>query len=139
MVFAFQFMMRSYELKRGSTKHVPFDEMLTAEGLPRAPYKEYSNWHSEQKTADLIKKSRDAENIFRKTGITFAVYGKEDSSERLIPFDIVPRIISGSEWRKLAQGIEQRVMALNAFLDDIYHKQEIIKAGRVPRALTRAE
>jgi len=114
---------------------VPFDEMLTADNLPRAPYEGYFNWHSEQKTSDLIKKSRDAENIFRKTGITFAVYGKEDSSERLIPFDIVPRIISGSEWRKLAQGIEQRVMALNAFLDDIYHKQEIIKAGRVPRAL----
>jgi uncharacterized circularly permuted ATP-grasp superfamily protein len=70
--------------------------------------------------------------FFRKTGITFAVYGKQDSSERLIPFDIVPRIISGSEWRKLAQGIEQRVMALNAFLDDIYHKQEIIKAGVFP-------
>ncbi len=114
---------------------MPFDEMLTADGLPRAPYEGYFNWHSEQKTSDLLKKSRDAENIFRKTGITFAVYGKEDSSERLIPFDIVPRIISGSEWRKLAQGIEQRVMALNAFLDDIYHKQEIIKAGRVPRAL----
>jgi uncharacterized circularly permuted ATP-grasp superfamily protein len=114
---------------------VPFDEMLTADSLPRTPYKGYFNWHSEQKTSDLIKKSRDAETIFRKTGITFAVYGKEDSSERLIPFDIVPRIISGSEWRKLAQGIEQRVMALNAFLDDIYHKQEIIKAGRVPRAL----
>jgi uncharacterized circularly permuted ATP-grasp superfamily protein len=109
--------------------------MLTADSLPRTPYKGYFNWHSEQKTSDLIKKSRDAETIFRKTGITFAVYGKEDSSERLIPFDIVPRIISGSEWRKLAQGIEQRVMALNAFLDDIYHKQEIIKAGRVPRAL----
>src|SRR5690606_1097638 len=53
----------------------------------------------------------------------------------LIPFDIIPRIISGREWRKLAQGIEQRVIALNAFLDDIYHKQEIIRAGRIPRAL----
>jgi hypothetical protein len=59
----------------------------------------------------------------------------EDSSEKLIPFDIIPRIISGREWRKLAQGIEQRVIALNAFLDDIYHKQEIIKAGRMPREL----
>ena len=109
--------------------------MITADNSPRPPYQGYFDWYSAQKTSDLLKKSRDAEAIFRKTGITFAVYGKENASERVIPFDIVPRIISGSEWRKLAQGIEQRVMALNAFLDDIYHKQEIIKAGRVPRHL----
>jgi Uncharacterized conserved protein len=109
--------------------------MLTADGEPRPPYKGYYDWYASQKTGDLIKKSQDAEAVFRKTGITFAVYGKEDAAERLIPFDIVPRIISGSEWRRLAQGIEQRVVALNAFLDDIYHKQEIIKAGRIPRLL----
>jgi uncharacterized circularly permuted ATP-grasp superfamily protein len=78
---------------------------------------------------------RDAERVFRKTGITFAVYGEEEAAERLIPFDIVPRIISGNEWRRLTQGIEQRVQALNAFLDDIYHRQEILRAGRVPREL----
>ena len=109
--------------------------MLAAGNQPRPPYKGYFDWYSSQKTSELIKKSLDAEAVFRKTGITFAVYGKEDSAERLIPFDIVPRIISGSEWRRLAQGIEQRVVALNAFLDDIYHKQEIIKAGRIPRVL----
>ncbi len=86
--------------------------------------------------AYLAAKARDAENIFRRTGITFAVYGHEDATEKLIPFDLIPRIISGKEWRKLAQGIEQRVLALNAFLEDIYHKQqEIIKAGRIPREL----
>ena len=78
---------------------------------------------------------RDAERVFRKTGITFAVYGEEEAAERLIPFDIVPRIISGAEWRRLTQGIEQRVQALNAFLDDIYHRQEILRAGRVPQQL----
>src|SRR6186713_3371940 len=78
---------------------------------------------------------QDAERVFRKTGITFAVYGEQEASERLIPFDIVPRIISGSEWRRLTTGIEQRVQALNAFLDDIYHRQEILRAGRVPREL----
>ena len=78
---------------------------------------------------------RDAERVFRKTGITFAVYGEEEAAERLIPFDIVPRIISGPEWRRLTQGIEQRVQALNAFLDDIYHRQEILRAGRVPKEL----
>ncbi|MCL6709922.1 circularly permuted type 2 ATP-grasp protein, partial [Pseudomonas sp. R2.Fl] len=112
-----------------------FDEMMTADDTPRDPYKTYFEWYSGQDPAHLIAKSRDAENIFRKTGITFAVYGHADSSEKLIPFDIIPRIISASEWRRLAQGIEQRVLALNAFLDDIYHKQEIIRAGRIPREL----
>ena len=109
--------------------------MLTADDQPRLPYKTYHDWYASQDTAHLIRKTQDAENIFRKTGITFAVYGHADSSEKLIPFDIIPRIIAAREWRKLAQGIEQRVVALNAFLDDIYHKQEIIKAGRIPREL----
>ena len=77
----------------------------------------------------------DAERVFRKTGITFAVYGEAEAAERLIPFDIVPRIMSGAEWRRLTQGIEQRVQALNAFLDDIYHRQEILRAGRIPKEL----
>jgi uncharacterized circularly permuted ATP-grasp superfamily protein len=109
--------------------------MITADQGPRPPYRNYYDWYVGQDRSKLIEKSGDAEKIFRKTGITFAVYGHEDSAEKLIPFDIIPRIISGSEWRRLAQGIEQRVIALNAFLDDIYHKQEIIKAGRIPREL----
>lgn len=85
--------------------------------------------------AQTSAKSDDAESVFRKTGITFAVYGDQEAGERLIPFDIIPRIISGQEWRRLSQGIEQRVMALNAFLDDIYHRQEIVRAGRIPKEL----
>ena len=77
----------------------------------------------------------EAETLFRRTGITFAVYGDEEAAERLIPFDIIPRIISAAEWRRLTAGIEQRVRALNAFMYDIYHRQEIIKAGRVPEEL----
>lgn len=119
-------------LKQTGIAPLAFDEMITADGSPRGPYQKYFDWYSSQDPKHLIAKSRDAETIFRKTGITFAVYGHEDSSEKLIPFDLIPRIISGQEWRKLAQGIEQRVLALNAFLDDIYHKQEIIKAGRIP-------
>ena len=109
--------------------------MMTSDGRPRPAYQTYYDWYRQQDPAHLIQKTRDAENIFRKTGITFAVYGHADSSEKLIPFDIIPRIISGREWRRLAQGIEQRVLAINPFLDDIYHKQEIIKAGRIPREL----
>jgi uncharacterized circularly permuted ATP-grasp superfamily protein len=114
---------------------VAFDEMSPEKTGIRRPYSGYDSWLQEQDTARLAQKTRDAERVFRKTGITFAVYGEAESAERLIPFDIVPRIISGNEWRRLTQGIEQRVQALNAFLDDIYHRQEILKAGRVPKEL----
>ncbi|EXL01831.1 circularly permuted type 2 ATP-grasp protein [Aquamicrobium defluvii] len=113
-----------------------FDEMLPdASSGPRKPYTAYERWLREQDSARLTEKMEDAERVFRKTGITFAVYGEQEASERLIPFDIVPRIISGREWRRLTQGIEQRVQALNAFLDDIYHRQEILRAGRIPKEL----
>ncbi|TIN72573.1 MAG: circularly permuted type 2 ATP-grasp protein, partial [Mesorhizobium sp.] len=112
-----------------------FDEMLPEVSGLRRPYSAYDRWLKEQDPARLTEKMQDAERVFRKTGITFAVYGEQEASERLIPFDIVPRIISGNEWRRLTQGIEQRVQALNAFLDDIYHRQEILRAGRVPREL----
>jgi uncharacterized circularly permuted ATP-grasp superfamily protein len=70
--------------------------------------------------------------LFHRVGITFAVYGEEAGTERLIPFDIVPRIIPASEWRTLAAGLKQRVRALNAFIKDIYHGQEILQSGRIP-------
>ncbi len=114
---------------------VAFDEMRPAGTGVRDPYEKYGEWMSAQDPARLTEKMLDAERVFRKTGITFAVYGEEAAAERLIPFDIVPRILSGQEWRRLMQGIEQRVQALNAFLDDIYHRQEIIRAGRIPKAL----
>ena len=117
---------------------VAFDEMSPAGTGLRQPYSAYDGWLRNQDTLRLAEKMRDAERVFRKTGITFAVYGDAEAAERLIPFDIVPRIISGSEWRRLTQGIEQRVQALNAFLDDIYHRQEILRAGRVPKELVAA-
>ncbi|MGO1070872.1 circularly permuted type 2 ATP-grasp protein [Lysobacter sp. CA199] len=112
-----------------------FDEMRPAGIGLRHPYEGYDRWYQQQDAKRLTEKMRDAEVVFRKTGITFAVYGDDDAHERLIPFDVVPRIISGAEWRRLTQGIEQRVHALNAFLDDIYHRQEIVRAGRIPRQL----
>lgn len=114
------------------SKTAAFDEMTSGPAGLRQPYASYSEWLRLQESAQLTGKAADAENVFRRTGITFGVYGDEQADERLIPFDIVPRVISGSEWRRLAQGIEQRVVAINAFLDDIYHRQEIIKAGRIP-------
>jgi uncharacterized circularly permuted ATP-grasp superfamily protein len=70
--------------------------------------------------------------MFRRMGITFNVYGDKESSERLIPFDIVPRVISRSEWARLEKGLTQRVRALNLFLADVYGAQEILRAGSCP-------
>ena len=112
-----------------------YDEMYDANGGVRAAYAGYCDWYSGQDQAALRRKGLEAENNFRRTGITFNVYGDNAGEERLIPFDMVPRIITASEWRKLTKGIEQRVTALNAFLHDIYHRQEIVRAGRVPERL----
>lgn len=114
-----------------------FDEMHQADGSVRDPYRDYANWYSEQDKVWLRTKGTEAERQFRRTGITFNVYGEEDAEERLIPFDMVPRIISAGEWRRLSRGIEQRVSALNAFMHDLYHRQEIIRSGRLPERLFR--
>jgi transglutaminase-like putative cysteine protease len=77
----------------------------------RSPYSAFAEWLGTQKLEALKRKSVEAETLFRRTGITFSVYGNEDAGERLIPFDIIPRILSASEWRRLTVGIEQRVRA----------------------------
>lgn len=109
-----------------------FDEMLLGIDNVRGPYSEYHQWFSKEDPGRLNKKSKEAEAFFRRTGITFNVYGQAAAQERLIPFDLIPRIIANREWAKLSQGIEQRVRAINAFLHDIYHRQEILRAGIVP-------
>lgn len=106
--------------------------MLNEDGTPRAAYAAYHKWFTEQDSTHLKQKARDAEEFFRRTGITFAVYGDDEAEERLIPFDIIPRIVTARQWTKLSRGIEQRVRAINAFLQDIYHRQEIVRAGRLP-------
>ncbi|SNT68689.1 circularly permuted type 2 ATP-grasp protein [Paracoccus seriniphilus] len=108
-----------------------YSEMYDA-GTARPPYKTYDEWFSGQNNARLAKKSQEAEAFFRRTGITFNVYGQTDAEERLIPFDLVPRILSSREWTRLSKGIEQRVYAINAFLHDIYNRQEILRAGVIP-------
>ncbi len=106
--------------------------MLGAGDAVRDPYRPYNDWFQGEDIRRLRKKARESEAYFRSTGITFNVYGNNEATERLIPFDIVPRIISGREWWRLVKGIEQRVRAINAFLYDIYHRQEILRAGRIP-------
>ncbi|MGI9373982.1 MAG: circularly permuted type 2 ATP-grasp protein [Hyphomicrobiales bacterium] len=109
-----------------------YNEMTGDGASAREPYQNYETWLQGENITDLRRKSAEAEAVFRRTGITFNVYGNDEATERLIPFDIVPRILSAREWVKLSRGIEQRVRAINAFLHDIYHRQEILRAGRVP-------
>ena len=117
---------------KGMTKKINhFSEMTAGEDV-RAPYRKYQSWFTGQDVNRLSQKAQEAEVFFRRTGITFNVYGQADAEERLIPFDLVPRILSGAEWTKLSRGIEQRVRAINAFLHDIYNRQEILRAGIVP-------
>jgi uncharacterized circularly permuted ATP-grasp superfamily protein len=109
-----------------------FDEMKGVDGGVRPPYDELSRWLKEVPPDVLDYRRREAELLFRRIGITFAVYGEADSTERLIPFDVIPRIISGSEWRTLQKGLTQRVKALNLFIKDIYGAREILREGIVP-------
>jgi uncharacterized circularly permuted ATP-grasp superfamily protein len=115
-----------------STPAPKYDEMLNTDGSVRPAYADYREWFDAQDSNWLKRQDAEAERFFRRVGITFNVYGEDDAEERLIPFDMIPRIITAREWRKLTRGIEQRVRALNAFLQDLYHRQEIIKAGRLP-------
>ncbi|GAP38511.1 circularly permuted type 2 ATP-grasp protein [Piscinibacter sakaiensis] len=117
-----------------------FDEMHGDAGAGRSVvrphYKVYDEWLSKQ-PGDLMRARREeAEVIFRRVGITFAVYGAKDEdgsgTERLIPFDLIPRVIPAHEWTEMEKGLAQRVTALNRFIHDVYHGQEIIKAGLVP-------
>ncbi|NNU79538.1 circularly permuted type 2 ATP-grasp protein [Halovulum dunhuangense] len=104
-------------------------------GAPRAPYAALAKWLEAQTPEEIARKRLEAETIFRRIGITFAVYGDESASERLIPFDMVPRIFNAREWARLERGVKQRARALNAFLWDVYHRREILRAGRIPADL----
>jgi len=109
-----------------------FDEMKSADGGVRPPFRAYEDWLLSMKPDLLPRKNEQADALFRRLGITFAVYGDQEGTERLIPFDPIPRILTASEWKTLSDGCCQRVRALNAFLKDLYHDQEILKAGLIP-------
>src|SRR5689334_8469024 len=115
-----------------------FDEMTGSAdngGAVRPPYAELSRWLDSVKPDFLNLRRREAEVVFRRIGITFAVHGDPEAQERLIPFDIIPRILAAEEWLLLHRGLEQRVNAINAYLKDIYGKRDIVKAGIVPEDL----
>jgi uncharacterized circularly permuted ATP-grasp superfamily protein len=114
-----------------------FDEMYGdvspgQAATPREAYRRLKRWLDESPAELIDMRRRQAELFFRRIGITFAVYGDPDSAERLIPFDLIPRVISKPEWTSLEKGLKQRAHALNAFLADVYGPQECLKAGVIP-------
>jgi uncharacterized circularly permuted ATP-grasp superfamily protein len=109
-----------------------FDEMNGPDGSLRPAYAALSEWLKDTPPEALEYRRQEAELLFRRIGITFAVYGDAESTERLIPFDVIPRIISAREWTHLERGLKQRVRALNMFLRDIYHGRDILRAGIIP-------
>ena len=111
-----------------------FNEVINKSAV-RAPYNKVFNWAEALPKNTILKKQIQAENLFKKIGVTFSVYNNYDVSERLIPFDLFPRILSASEWIKIERGIKQRSIAINAFLNDVYHRAEIIKAKIIPEKL----
>src|SRR5499425_2345180 len=111
---------------------VAFDEMNGLGGEIRIAYRELARWLKETPADALEYRRQEAELLFRRIGITFAVYGDAEAQERLIPFDVIPRILSGKEWALLEKGLRQRVRALNLFLRDIYHGRDILRAGIIP-------
>ncbi len=118
--------------KGGSTVKHFYDEMYAGPEVVRAHYERYARWLQNVPESAIERKRAEADLTFHRVGITFTVYGEDAGTERLIPFDIVPRIIPRDEWKLIESGLRQRVTALNAFLHDIYHEQNILKAGRIP-------
>ena len=113
-----------------------YNEMLNIRSQKvRNLYKNLDNWLSNQNINSLMRQSIKAEELFRKVGITFNVYGEDEAEERLIPFDLMPRIIDSKEWSLIEKGITQRLIALNMFLEDVYSKQNIVKENIIPSKL----
>lgn len=112
-----------------------FDEMFDEQGRPRPGNEAVVNRFSELSLEELKTRQQAAEKALLKMGITFSVYGDEQGTERIFPFDIVPRIIANREWVSMEAGLKQRVQALNLFINDVYHDQKIIKDGIVPEDL----
>jgi uncharacterized circularly permuted ATP-grasp superfamily protein len=109
--------------------------MLMPDGAQRPHYRRYGTWLQRQAADRLARRRAEADSLFHRVGITFNVYGEDEGTERLIPFDVVPRILPAEDWLFLEAGLRQRVQALNAFIGDVYHGQDILRAGKIPAEL----
>src|SRR5258706_15396173 len=111
-----------------------YNDNFYANRAVRPNYAAFAEWLAETPPARIAQNRHAADLLFHRVGITFAVYGEASGTERLIPFDIVPHVIPGAQWEVLSRGLPQRVLALNRFLHDIYHGQEILHPGAIPAA-----
>ena len=111
-----------------------WDEMVGAEGI-RAPYKNFVSVIDDLPAAEMTHRDEMAKKLFMSQGITFTVYSSGEGIEKIFPFDIIPRIITSTEWTLIESGLKQRLKALNVFLKDIYHRQFIINDGIIPPQL----
>ena len=111
-----------------------YDELFTAAGQPRHPAKLLVERIGSVAVEDLVQRQQAAQNTLFRQGVTFNVYGDEQGAEKVFPFDVVPRVVPAGDWQWLEKGLQQRIMALNCFLDDIYNDQKIIADGVIPRA-----
>ena len=112
-----------------------YDEMFEAQGKPRPHYRQLFHRLQELTLREFDLKRRQDDQAFLRQGITFTVYGDSQQTEKIFPFDLIPRIIPNSEWSLIERGIRQRVLALNHFLLDIYTDQKILRDCVVPRRL----
>ena len=114
------------------------DEMLEADGRPRAGGALLARRVSSLPEGELLRRQRAAEQAMLQLGITFNVYGDESGTEKIFPFDILPRIVEAADWEYIERGLKQRIQALNLFIDDVYNRQSIVKDGIVPEHMVRS-
>jgi uncharacterized circularly permuted ATP-grasp superfamily protein len=114
-----------------------FDEMFDANRAPRSAARALSHFLETLPDGELLRRQQSAERALLHMGITFSVYGDRAGTERIFPFDLVPRIVAAAEWQRIERGLKQRVHALNLFIDDVYHGQRIIRDGVVPAEILR--
>jgi len=115
-----------------------YDEMVDESGAPRPGAELLLRRLEELPDGELLQRQQTAERSLLRMGITFSVYGNDQGVEKIFPFDIVPRVVGGQEWDRLEVGLRQRIRALNLFIDDCYHEQEIIKEGVIPEAILKS-
>src|SRR5262245_50931677 len=115
-----------------------FDEMFREGSSPRGPARALIQFIDTLPEGELLRRQRSAERALLNLGITFNVYGDSAGTERIFPFDLVPRIVSASEWQRIERGLKQRIHALNLFIDDVYHDQQIVKDGVVPADILKS-
>ena len=112
-----------------------FDELFEAPGRPRIGSKLLVEKIESLSSENLLTKQRAAETMLLQMGITFNVYGNDEGTEKIFPFDIIPRIVDGNDWGKIESGLKQRIRCLNLFIDDIYHERKILKDKVVPEGI----